>query len=230
MIAIIPARSGSKGLKDKNIKDLNGKPLIAYSIEAAIKSEFVTEVVVSTDSEKYAAIAREYGAVVPSLRPLNLSGDNAIAIDVYKYVINNLEEERSCNLNEFVVLLPTAPLRTSNDIDKAIELFREKSADSVISVSEALKPISWYKKLDKNMCLNSYFPDDLALKNRQSEGMAYIPNGAIYVFNKRFIFDSGTYYSDNTYGYKMSPERSIDIDTDLEFKFAEFIMTTMPEV
>ena len=130
MIALIPARGGSKGLPNKNIKLLNGKPLIAYSIEAALQAKEVTRVIVSTDYKDIEEVALQYGAEVPFLRPDFLATDNSLSSDMYKYTINRLEEEENIVIDSFVVLQPTSPLRTSIHIDEAIISFREKKSKS----------------------------------------------------------------------------------------------------
>lgn len=224
MIAIIPARSGSKGVPGKNIKLLNGKPLIAFSIEAAQKSKYVEKIIISTDDSEIANIAESLGAYVPFLRPKELAQDNSLAMDVYCYTIEQLNNRFNFNINEFVVLQPTSPLRTSEDIDSAIELFYKKNADAVISYYEAPHPPIWAKKIDENGLIQNYFEFDSSLKNRQEIDKAYMPNGAIYIFKYNILKEKHTYYTENTYPYLMPAERSIDIDTLLDFKIAEFLM------
>jgi CMP-N,N'-diacetyllegionaminic acid synthase len=147
IIAIIPARSGSKGLKDKNIKELKGKPLIAYTIEAAKKSEIFDRIIVSTDSEKYAEISKKYEAEVPFLRSNENSGDKAGSWEVVKEVLSKLDEKY-----DIVILLqPTSPLRTSQNIKEAIDLFFEKNADTLFSVCETSHPAFWCNTLNENL-------------------------------------------------------------------------------
>ena len=142
MIAIIPARKGSKGLPGKNIKDLIGKPMIAYSIEEALKSKHIKEVVISTDCKEIQEVALKFGAKSPFLRPEHLATDNAKAVDNYIYVIDRLNKEFGYDVKDFVVLQPTSPLRKVEDIDGSIELFKGKNADSVISFTEEHHPIA----------------------------------------------------------------------------------------
>lgn len=222
MIAIIPARGGSKGLPGKNIKLLNGKPLIAYTIECALKSDKITHVVVSTDSNEIAEIALKYGAEVPFLRPYYLATDDARAIDNYKYTIRRLSEFYNEEIESFVVLQPTSPLRIPQDIDNAISLFNNKNADSVISYTEEAHPISWHKFLDDTGRLINIFDDTIA--NRQELRKSYYPNGAIYVF-KRSIIEHDLYYTDKTFAYVMPRNRSIDIDYIEDFQYAEFLLS-----
>ncbi|MDP2692338.1 MAG: acylneuraminate cytidylyltransferase family protein [bacterium] len=224
MIAIIPARGGSKGLPGKNIKLLNGKPLIAYTIEAALKAKHVHRVILSTDDIDIADTAKKYGAEVPFMRPETLATDNALAIDVYKYTLNRLSETEGSIISEFIVLQPTSPLRTVTDIDNAITLFKEKDADSVISFCQEHHPIKWHKYVTPEGKLESIFENTIG--NRQSEKPTYFPNGAIYVF-KCNILDTKSYFTDKSYAYIMDRRHSVDIDTLEDFEYAEFLIESV---
>lgn len=225
MIAIIPARGGSKGLPGKNIKLLNGKPLIAYAIESAVHSKYVSKVVVTTDSEEIAEVARKYGAEVPFMRPAELSSDTASAIDVYLHAIDFLMGETGEKIEKFMVLLPTAPLRTSRHIDEAVEFFNEKQAVTLIAVKEAETPVTWYMNKDDNDRIsNAGFGMGNAVTNRQVNSTYYVPNGAIYILDYNLLKQQRTYYCDNTVGYVMNAEDSVDIDTLTEFKYAEYLV------
>lgn len=223
MIAIIPARGGSKGLPNKNIKYLAGKPLIAYTIEAAKKSKYIDRIIISTDSEEIGLVAESYGAEVPFLRPRHLASDDSKAIDTYFYTIELLKKEYDLAITDFIVLQPTSPLRTSDDIDSAIKLFRENKADSVISFCEASHPPIWAKKI-RDQRVSDYFNETSGNKNRQEHENAFIPNGAIFIFNYQFLKTKGSYYSDNTIPYIMPIERSVDIDTLVDFEYAEYLI------
>jgi N-acylneuraminate cytidylyltransferase/CMP-N,N'-diacetyllegionaminic acid synthase len=222
MIAIIPARGGSKGVPGKNIKDLHGKPLIAYTIEAALEARSVSEVIVSTDDEEIAKVAEKYGAKVPFLRPAALATDNAQAIDSYIYTVDRLNEEFGYDIDSFLVLLLTTPFRNGADIDASVKMFKEQSADSVISYVEECSPINGFKYLNDDNSFEHIFPEVLA--NRQEMRKAYIPNGAIYVFTLDLL-KKGTYFSDKSYAYVMPQSRSIDIDTLEDFAYAEFLLS-----
>ncbi len=224
MLAIIPARGGSKGLPKKNIRSLAGKPLIAYTITAAKQAKHVDPVVVSTDDDEIALVAKKYGAEVPFLRPPELATDDAAAIDTFIYTIKRLREDFGQDHRECVVLQPTSPLRDARDIDNAIALFYEKQADSVISVSELTHPPHWAKKIDAHGILRDYFDAPVGSLNRQALEKAFMPNGAIYVFKSALLMGKYSYYSDKTYAYVMPRERSIDIDDQWDFEFAEFMM------
>lgn len=221
MIAIIPARSGSKGLPNKNTLELNGKPLIAYTIDAALKAKHISEVIISTDDAEIAKIAEKYGAKNYFLRPKELATDDALAVDNYIYTINKLNEEFDFNILDFVVLQPTSPLRISQDIDEAIELFKKVNADSIISYTEENHPISWHKYITDDNLLVDVLKDEI--KNRQDYKKSYYPNGAIYIF-KLDLINQRKYFSNNTQAFIMPKNRSIDIDYKEDFEYVEFLL------
>lgn len=222
MIALIPARGGSKGLPGKNLKMLRGKPLIAYTIEAALNASCVQRVIVTTDDKDISKVSKEYGAEVPFMRPEYLASDSALAIDTYNYVINRLEEIESINIQEIMVLLPTCPLRTFKDICNAYEIFKKNKADSVISYTPEKHPILWHKYLDEDNKFVDIFTTELA--NRQEFRTSYYPNGAIYIFKSKLL-KKGKYYSDKSYAYIMPNRKSVDIDTNEDLKYVEFLMS-----
>lgn len=225
MLAIIPARAGSKGLPGKNIKLLNGKPLIAYTIEAALKAKEISRVIVSTDDEEIAKVAMEYGAEIPFMRPGFLATDDAKSVDVYKYTLERLGSEGSGAIEEFVVLQPTSPLRNSIHIDEAVALFKEKKADSVISFCKEDHPIFWHKYITEEGRFEEIFKGDY-LKNRQEIRTTYYPNGAIYIFRKSMI-DENNYYSNNSFPYIMNRNTSVDIDNQEDFELASYIINNL---
>ena len=221
MIALIPARGGSKGLPGKNIRLLDGKPMIAYTIEAAKKVEKIERIIVSTDSEEIARIAKKYGAEVPFLRPDHLATDVALAVDNYIYTIERIHKEDNFNVDNVVILQPTSPLRTFNDIAGAIELFEKKNADSVISFCEENHPIKWHKNVNNDGSIVSIFEDTIA--NRQDETPTFYPNGAIFIFKFSFL-KFKKYYSKKSYAYIMNRRNSVDIDIIDDFEYAEFLL------
>jgi len=221
MLAIIPARCGSKGLPGKNIRGLHGKPMIAYTIEAALESKYIENVIVSTDCKEIEDVAKKFGAKSHFLRPKELALDNSKAIDNYIYTVDRLNNDFDYSIDNFVVLQPTSPFRKASDIDSAIEIFKEKSADSVVSYTKEQHPIEWHKHLTEEGKFENIF--DERLLNRQEYKPSYFPNGAIYVFNYELI-KHNLYYSDNSYAYIMPRHRSMDIDTLEDFQYAEFLM------
>lgn len=221
-IAIIPARSGSKGVKDKNIRELCGKPLIAYSIEEAIKSGEFTEIMVSTDSKRYAEIAKQYGAKIPFLRSTATSSDKASSWDMVEEVLGGYRK-RGQMFDTFCLLQPTSPLRTAEDIIGAYKLYREKADYAVVSVCEAEHSPLWCGHIAKSGALEG-FANEENMKQRQAGEKFYRLNGAIYIVNiyrferNRFIYQKGSF------AYIMSQRSSIDIDTEMDFRLAEILM------
>lgn len=222
MLAIIPARAGSKQLKNKNILKIKGKPLIAHTIEAAKKSKLVTKVVVITDSRKIARVAKKFGAEVPFIRPKELSKDTSEVMDVYLYTLEFFKKKNEIYSN-FIGLLPTNPLRDSKDIDKSIKIFNRYSADSVIGMTEAPYPLSW-NKIIKNNKIRSFNKKFDTVSNRQIHSKTYIPNGSIFILNKEKLKKKRNYYFKNTYAYVMPQNKSIDIDNYFDFKIAKFLL------
>ena len=225
-IAIIPARSGSKGLKDKNIKELNGKPLIAYSIEAAIKSRMFDKIFVSTDSQKYADIAMEYGADASFLRSEINSSDTAKSWDVVREVIDILEIKGEC-YNEIMLLQATSPLRTPDDIVNAINVLNRKNANSVVSVTECDHSPIWCNTLPEDGSMDAF--DNMEYRDvpRQELPIYYRYNGAIYLIKRNELSNMNHMFEHRCYAYIMPQSRSIDIDTELDFLIAEVILKKM---
>jgi CMP-N,N'-diacetyllegionaminic acid synthase len=222
MLAIVPARGGSKGLPGKNTRLLRGKPLIAYAVEEALKSTHVKEVIVSTDSLKISEIAMRFGAKCPFMRPAELANDDSLAIDTYLYTIERMEKELGCQIDDICVLQPTSPLRLAADIDGAISLFKKKSADSVVSFTREAHPISWHKQIDSDQRIHPLIEEKLS--NRQDVSETYYPNGSIFVFKKDLLHQR-TYYSPRSFAYIMPRVRSVDIDSLDDFRYAEFLMS-----
>lgn len=225
MIAIIPARSGSKGVPRKNVKMFLKKPLIVHTIEAALSADCVDRVVVSTDDEEIIKISKENGADVPFVRPADLASDKSSAIDVYLHAIDYLSNEYKSGIEKFMVLLPTVPFRTKSHIDEAYSLFVRKKANTLISVTNSLIPPSWYMEVDADGHLfNCGFGTNMGfVKNRQMDSGYLIPNGAIYILDYQLLKTKRTYYCDNTIPYIMKREDSIDIDTVDDWEYAVFV-------
>ena len=223
MLAIIPARGGSKGVTGKNIKVLSGKPLIAHTIIAAIDSKSVDRIIVSTDSEEIAEVAVKYGAEVPFLRPYDISHDTAAVLDAYKFVLKKLKKSGD-NYDSFVALQPTSPFRNSHDINSAISLFNNQETDSVISFTGESHPIEWSRIINKNGTFSDVGMN--LIDNRQQYKKTYYFNGAVYVFKTKLL-KKNTLYSDNSLAYIMPRTRSIDIDTEEDFLIAEFFIQNL---
>ncbi len=222
VLGVIPARSGSKGLKDKNIKTLNGKPLVAYTIEAAKKSGVFDCVMVSTDSKKYAKIAEEFGAEVPFLRSEYASGDKASTMSVIEEVIDNYKKELNKTFDVVIILQPTSPLRTAKNIKEAMDLFAEKNADTVISVCETEHSPYWCNVLAEDQKATNFIKKKY-LKPRQELPKTYTLNGAVYIIKTSDI-KKVNFYGKNSYIYVMDRINSVDIDSELDFLYAKSII------
>lgn len=219
-IAIIPARSGSKGLPDKNVKLLNGKPLIAYTIEAAIKSGCFEKVIVSTDSQNYAQIAEKYGAEIPFLRSEQNSQDTSSSWDVCIEVLEKIEEK----FDTVVLLQPTSPLRKDFHIKKSLNLFYENKAEAVVSATKTDHPIEWCSHLPEDLSLENFIKKENKHKRRQELPPSYRLNGAIYIMKAKSLKSQMDLYTKNCYAYIMEEKYSIDIDHEIDFLMAETIL------
>lgn len=221
-LAIIPARGGSKGIPHKNIMKLCGKPLIAYSIEAARKSKYIDFILVSTDDEAIREVSMNYGANVPFLRPEELSNDEARSIDVVLHGVNYLKAEGE-EFDYVILLQPTSPLRTYEDIDSAIELIVEEQGNSLISLCEVEENPILMRTLDDNK-LNPILRFEGDNLRRQDLPRYYIFNGALYINKTEMLFSENTFVNDNSIPFIMDKRKSVDIDTILDAKLAEYIL------
>lgn len=222
-LAVIPARSGSKGLKDKNIKELNGKPLLAYSIEAARESGIFDRIHVSTDAERYAEIARAYRAHVPFLRSPETASDTASTWDAVRFVLKEYEKlgER---FDTVTVLQPTSPLRTADDITGAFRQFWEKKANMISSVCEMEHSPLWSNTLPEDLSMENFEDESLAFLPRQSLPVYYRENGAIYIVKVQHLFSASNIYKDKCYAYIMEQSHSVDIDGAVDFAIAQAML------
>ncbi len=222
-IAIIPARSGSKGLKDKNIRLLNGKPLMAYTIEAALKSKCFDTVMVSTDSKKYARIAMEYGAEVPFLRGDENSKDNASPWEVVKEVLDRYKEMGK-EFDTFALLQPTSPLRNAKDIRNAYAELKEKNAKAVVSMCELECSMHLVNTLPEDLSMKGFISNEQYNKRRQDIRPYYHFNGAIYISKVDSFYQHMNIYDDECYAYIMDRNRSYDIDDKDDLKIVEALL------
>ena len=222
MLAILPARKGSKGIHNKNTKILNGKPLIAWTLESLIQSKKVSEILVTTNDDKVVDICNHYKINVPFKRPNYLCTDKALAINVYKHAINFINKKRSNKIKEFIVTLPTSPLRTSKHIDDAIRLYKKAKADSLISCKKLDFPSDWIFNIKKNY----YIIKNKRSKNsnRQDLEFQFIPNGAIYILKFDILKKLKSYYTEKTVAFIMERNESVDIDDIDDFNYASYLM------
>jgi N-acylneuraminate cytidylyltransferase/CMP-N,N'-diacetyllegionaminic acid synthase len=229
VIALIPARGGSKRLPKKNIRPLLGKPLIVWTIEHARASRYIDRVIVSTDDEEIAKIAQKHGAEVPFMRPKELATDEAKGIDVVLHAIEFLDKQLGKDF-VLVCLQPTSPLRTSEDIDKALEEFlKNPKAEAIVSVCECEHHPLWSGVLPEDRNMKNFLKPDIINKNSQELPKYYRLNGAIYIGRASYLRKNKSFFGEKTYAYVMPSFRSVDIDTILDFKFAEFLLREVLE-
>jgi len=218
-LAIIPARGGSKRLPRKNILSLNGKPLIAWSIESGVHSKYIDKVIVTSDDEEIIKISKNYNAQTIK-RPDELASDTATTFDAIKHTIENLEEY------DYIVLLqPTSPLRNTRQIDEAIELLLNKKSNAIVSVCEMDHSPLWSNTLPKDNCMTSFLRDEALNKRSQDLETYYRINGAIYICKTDKLLEEESFFlQKNIFAYKMDKKNSIDIDEEIDFKIAEVLI------
>ena len=223
-LTIIPARGGSKRVPGKNIKLLHDKPLIAWTIEAALNCHHLNRVIVSTDDNNIAKIAIEYGAEVPFIRPALLAQDNSTTVDMVKHALKFYSSNQE-TFDYVVLLQPTSPLRNSEHITEAIELLLKKKADAIISVCKVEHSPLWTNIIPKNGSLKSFINDDVKNVRSQDLDDYYRLNGAIYIVNVKRLFEENTLFlSENIFSYEMDTINSVDIDENIDFLYTEFLL------
>lgn len=223
IVCVIPARGGSKGVPRKNIKPLEGKPLIVHTIEQALKSRYIDRTIVSTEDEEIAGISLSCGAEVPFKRPQELSSDNAGTLDVLLHSIRWLEEKDKYGFDILVLLHTTAPLREVRDIDACIELMIETRADNVFSVTAAHRN-PYFNMVELGLDGKVRLSKQGSYESRQSAPPVYDMNSSIYVWWKEVLKREKKIFLDESRIYVMPKERSIDIDDDFDFRIAEFVI------
>lgn len=224
VLGVIPARGGSKGIPEKNIYPLNGKPLIAYTIEAASQSKLLTDFIVSTDSDKIQEVSEQFGAKVPFRRPEELSHDSALAIPTIQHAVKTYEEMQGITYDYIIMLQPTAPLRTAHDIDESLRKLMNSDADSIISIVDVdnYHPIKM-KKIEDEMLID-FLKSDLENPPRQDLPPVYIVNGAIYATKRDVFMNQNTFKGSKCLPYIMPDERSANIDKITDFLTAEYFL------
>lgn len=229
VMSLTLARSGSKGIPGKNIKKLVDKPLLGYSLEAANNSNYIDRIIVSTDSEKIAEVARDFRAEIPFIRPGELATDEAKSVDTIIHALNWLIENEDYR-PDYVILNPaTAPLKTTKDIDKALESLIGNNKKSLISLIKEDKHPYWMMEIYDNQIKpydDTYLNNKVKFERRQDLPDIYSISGAIYIFTPELIIEQKDSYPiwDNTYPYIMPKERSVNIDDMLDWKLAEMIL------
>ncbi len=219
ILGIIPARGGSKTIARKNVKVLAGRPLIAWTIEAAQKSQYLDRIILSSEDAEIITVAREWGCEVPFVRPVELAQDDTPGIEPVIHAINAIEEK----FDYIVLLQPTSPLRTVNDIDDCIRYCIQEDAQVCVSVCEAEKNPYWMHSLNENHRLCPLIPEGSHIERRQDLPLVYEENGAIYMAQTDFLLKARNFITEETLAYIMPVDRSKDIDDEADFLYCTLI-------
>lgn len=222
ILALIPARGGSKGLPRKNILNISGKPLLYWTIKAAQSSIYIDRIILSSEDDEIMKIAADFNCEVPFKRPINLAKDNTSSIAVINHALVAIKAA-----NEFSILIllqPTSPLRTSYHIDEAIETLIKGPGKAIVSVSKSEHPPFWSNTLPDNFNMGKFIQSNIKHKPRQSLPTYYQLNGAIFLAYINYFTNIQGFFGSETYAYLMDKRSSIDIDDTLDFEMAEYLL------
>lgn len=220
ILGIIPARGGSKGVPRKNVRVVGGKPLIAWTIDEAKKSKYLDRIILSSDDDEIIDVARQYKCDVPFKRPSELASDDSPAIATVVHAISNMKE----SFDYLVLLQPTSPMRTVEDIDGCIEKCLNMKSLSCVSVSVVDKSPYWMFSVDDASRMTPILESATLYQRRQDLPLAYTLNGAVYVAECHWLEAKGEFVDDKTLAYEMPKNRSVDIDTKSDLKYLEFLL------
>ena len=219
ILAVIPARGGSKGIPKKNIKEIAGRPLIAWTIEAAKQSKYIDKIILSSEDEEIISVAKKLGCEVPFIRPPKLSKDEVPGIAPLLHAVEMLPDY------DYVVLLqPTSPLRTNKDIDGCIEFCIPNRSKSCVSITVSDKNPYWMYYADDRKKLKPFVSDGTQISYRQELPTIYTLNGAIYILECKWLTTNKILIAEDTIGYEMDQESSIDIDYPFQFHIADLLL------
>lgn len=219
VLAIIPARGASKGIKRKNVRSLAGKPLIAWTIEEGKKSKYIDKLIVSSEDEEILGVARQFGAEVPFVRPEELAQDETLGIDPVIHALRELP-----GYDYIVLLQPTSPLRSVQDIDECIEQMIETEAPACVSVTEPEKSPYWMYTLQEDNRMRPLIPQGEVTVRRQDLPPVFSLNGAVYVACVKWLLEIKSFLAEETIAYVMPKNRSYDIDMEEDFLLCEWMM------
>jgi len=226
VLAVIPARGGSRGVPRKNIHNVCGKPLIAYSIETAVAVRHLFyRVIVSTDDEEIAGVARQYGGEVPFIRPSSLANDSVPTLPVLQHAVSFVQNQDNILIDWVLLLQPTNPIRKIEDIEAALDLARAGDCDSVISVVQvfSVHPVLM-KRIENNRLLPYCVEEKEGTRRQDYQPPAYMRNGAIYLVRRDVLMERNSIWGDVIRPYIMPPERSVGIDSKLDLKLVELLI------
>jgi len=226
IVGFIFARGGSKGVPRKNIRSFAGKPLIAHAIQTALKSKYINRVIVSTDDQEIAQVAKDFSAEVPFMRPLDLARDTSPEWLAWQHAIKMVESETNKKIDVFVSIPTTAPLRSVGDVDACINKFLTTDCDIVITIKKSDRsPFFNMVTLDDKDFAHIVTPSSTTMSRRQDVPRVYDITTVAYVAKPEFIMNSQSLFEGNVQTIEIPPERAWDIDTELDFMIAEFLMT-----
>ena len=225
VVGLITARGGSKGVPRKNVRMLAGKPLIAWTIDSARQARRLDRIIVSTDDEEIAAVSRQFGAAVPFMRPAELARDSSPHIDVVLHALRWLSREEKYNPAFVLLLQPTSPLRTAEDIDGIIDLAIERRAEAVVSVSPACDHPYLVRQVDSEGMLKPFMDCPLPYARRQDLPPAYALNGALYLQQCTGLLTRQSFEGCRTIAYVMPRQRSLEVDTEADLVEVERLLT-----
>ena len=226
ILAIIPARSGSKSIKDKNIIAYKGKPLIYHSIKTALKSRLINKVIVSTDSEKYKKISVKFGAEVPFMRPKKLSEDDTPEWLVWRHALESINKIDGSNPDILIIVPVTAPLRTVDDLKNCLIEYQKGNADIIITATDSNRsPYFNMVKIDKEGMANLVISPGETITRRQDTPYVYDMTTVAYVTTPKFVLENNGIFSGKVRHVHIPIERALDIDTSFDFKIAELLLS-----
>ena len=224
ILGVIPARGGSKGVPGKNIRTVLGKPLIAYAIECSLKCPSIDHLIVTTDSEQIAGIARKCGADVPFIRPAELAEDKTPMLPVLQHAVTATEEYYQKTVEALVLLHPTGPLRTVDDVEGCLKLFKDSDCDAVISGNTSNRSPYFTMVMPNNGYIRLVVPSSEPIGRRQDSPPIYDLNSVVWVYSRKALMEECVRIPERTLLYVVPSERAIDIDTEFDFKILEFLM------
>lgn len=225
ILCIIPARGGSKRIPRKNLMILEGRPLIAYTIEAGLHSRHIDELLVSTDDLEIANVSRAYGLSVPFMRPSELSQDESSTFGVIQHAIEYYRGHEKKEFTYVMLLQPTSPLRDATEIDKAVEFLMQRRADAVVSVCEVEHSPLWVNTLPEDLSMAGFLRAEVQNRRSQDLEKYYRLNGAVYICRIERLLQERTFFiKDKIFAYVMSQEKSVDVDTMLDLKLCEILL------
>lgn len=224
VLGIILARGGSKGIPRKNVRMAGDRPLIAWTIGAGLQSGALARLIVSTDDDEIATVSRQWGADVPFQRPAALAADDTGSIEATIHAVEFMAQHHGYRPGYVMLLQPTSPLRTAEDIRAAVQIARDRQADAVVSVAAAHQHPYWMKTIGDDGVLHDFMKTDRAYTRRQDLPQAFYIDGSLYLVRRDILLERRTFYTDRTFAYVMPSDRAMDIDTPWELHVVDLVL------